>query len=87
MTGTVEYRVYRNGRSKAALPSEAEAYDYLKTSASRHKKADFVIERRETIFNSHDNADDKKRLEELRRPDRDNSIHASIHISDRDIGR
>jgi hypothetical protein len=88
MTGkTVEYRVYRNGKSKAALPSETEAYDYLKTSASRHKKADFVIERRETIFNSQDNADDKKRLEKLRSSERDNSIHASIHADNWDIGK
>jgi len=82
---TVEYRVYRNGKSKAALPTETEAFDYLKRSASRHKKADFVIERREIIFNSFENPDDKKRLETVRI--RDNAIHASIHISDRDIGR
>jgi hypothetical protein len=87
ITGTVEYRVYRNGKSKAALPNEAEAFEYLERSAKRHRKAEFVIERHEIIFNSHDNADDKKRLEELRRAGRDNSIHASIHISDRDIGR
>ena len=87
MTGTIEYRVYRNGKSKAALPNETEAFDYLHRSASRHKKAEFVIERREVIFNSHDIAADKKRLQELRSPERDNSIHASIHSSDRDIGK
>jgi hypothetical protein len=82
----VEYRVYRNGKSKAALPTEAEAFDYLKRSAMRHHKAEFVIERREIIFNSHENAADKKRLIELRKPQHDNSIHASIHESDWDIG-
>jgi hypothetical protein len=87
MTGTVEYRVYRNGKSKAALPNESEAFEYLQRSAKRHRKAEFIIERREVIFNSQDNADDRKRLEKLRISDRDNSIHASIHISDRDIGR
>jgi hypothetical protein len=88
MTGkTVEYRVYRNGKSKAVLPSENEALDYLKRAASHHKKSEFVIERRDVIFNSYENADDKKRLQEFRKPERDNAIHASIHISDRDIGR
>jgi hypothetical protein len=88
MTGkTVEYRVYRNGKSKAALPTEGEAFDYLKRSASRHKKADFVIERREIVFNSFENSDDKKRLDELRRPQIDNSIHASIHSDNWDIGK
>jgi hypothetical protein len=87
MTGTVEYRVYRNGKSKAVLPNEAEAFQYLKRSAAHHKKAEFVIERREVIFNSQDNADDKKRLEKLRISDRDNAIHASIHADNWDIGR
>jgi hypothetical protein len=88
MTGkTVEYRVYRNGKSKAALPNEHEAFEYLKRSAARHRKAEFVIERREVIFNSLDSADDKKRLNELRRPERDNAIHASIHRNNWDIGR
>jgi hypothetical protein len=87
MTGTVEYRVYRNGKSKAALPSEAEAFQYLKRSAAHRRKAEFVIERREIIFNSQDNADDKKRLEKLRSSERDNSIHASIHADNWDIGK
>jgi hypothetical protein len=88
MTGkNIEFRVYRNGKSKAALPSENEALDYLKRSASRHKKAEFVVERREVIFNSYENADDKKRLQEFRKPERDNAIHASIHADNWTIGR
>ena len=48
MTGSsIEYRVYRNAKSKATLPNEAEALEYLERSASRHRKAEFIIERRE----------------------------------------
>jgi hypothetical protein len=87
MTGTVEYRVYRNGKSKAALPNESEAFEYLQRSAKRHRKAEFIIERREVIFNSQDNADDRKRLQQFRKPARDNSIHASIHADNWDVVR
>jgi hypothetical protein len=82
----VQYRIYRNGKSKAVLPSESEAFEYLKQSAQRHLKADFTIERRETVFNSHEDAEDKKRLSQFRRS-RENFIHASIHASDWNIGR
>src|SRR5271154_5142994 len=76
-------KVYRDGKSRAVLPTELEALEYLKKSALRHAESDYVIEKREIIFDSHENAGDKKRLTELRqpqrKPERDNSIHASIH--------
>jgi len=81
----VECRVYRNGKCKAVLPNENEAFEYLKRSALRHKKADFIIERREIIFDSRENLNDKKRLNGFRSPS-DNAIHASIHMQDREIG-
>jgi len=87
----IEFRVYRNGRSKAVLATELEAFEYLKESASRHAKAEYFIEKREIIFDSHENAEDRKRLSELRKPhqkpERSNAIHASIHADNADIGR
>jgi hypothetical protein len=82
-----EYRIYRNGKSKAALPSETEAFEYLKRAAISHKKAEFIIEKREVIFDSHENVQDQKRLNEFRGATQDNVIHASIHPENWDIGR
>lgn len=81
------FRVYRNGKSKAVLPTETEAFEYLKSAVTRHKKAEFIIERMEIVFDSHGKAEDMKKLNEMRTPRRDNAIHASIHEFDRDIGR
>jgi hypothetical protein len=87
----VEFRVYRNGRSKAVLATELEAFEYLKQSAQRHAKAEYFIEKREIIFDSHENAEDRKRLDELRKAqgklERSNAIHASIHADNAGIGR
>ena len=33
----VEYKVYRDGKSRAVLPTELEALEYLKKSALRHE--------------------------------------------------
>jgi hypothetical protein len=85
----VEYKVYRDGKSRAVLPTELEALEYLKKSALRHAESDYVIEKREIIFDSHENAGDRNRLTELRKPqrkpERDNSIHALIHADNADI--
>ena len=70
----VEYRIYRNGKSKAALPNETEAFEYLKRAALRHKMAEFIIERREVIFDSHENSQDRDRLNEIRMPEQDRDI-------------
>ena len=69
-----EYRIYRNGKSKAALPNETEAFEYLKRAALRHKKAEFVIEKREIIFDSHENSQARDRLNEIRMPEQDRDI-------------
>jgi hypothetical protein len=61
----VEYKVYRDGKSRAVLPTELEALEYLKNSALRHAESDYVIEKRKIIFDSHENAGDRKRLTEL----------------------
>jgi hypothetical protein len=82
----LEYCIYQNGKSKAVLPTESEAFEYLKRSALRHPEAEFAIEKRELIFDSFGRAQDKKRLSEFRKPKRDNTIHASIHACDWDIG-
>ena len=87
----VECKVYRDGKSRAVLLTELGALEYLKESALRHATSDYVIEKREILFDSQENAKDKKRLTELRKPQRkparDNSIHASIHADNADIGR
>jgi hypothetical protein len=62
----VEYRIYRNDKTQTVLPSEAEAFYYLKRSALRHNKADIIIEKREIVFDYHENVGDKERLNEFR---------------------
>jgi len=46
-----------------------------------------VVEKAETLFDSSRITEDKKILDGLRSIRRGNEIHASIHISDADIGR
>ena len=84
---SIEFRVFRNGKCKAILPNETDVFEYVKVSAKHHPKSHFFIEKREIIFDSRDNIEDERQLNEYRKPVRDNAIHASIHPSDWDIGK
>jgi hypothetical protein len=69
------------------MPDHTIAFGRPIGAAQRHPKAHFTIEKREIVFDSRENVDDQKRLTEMRKPQRSNAIHASIHASDLDIGR
>jgi hypothetical protein len=80
------YRIYRNEKSIMPFVSEEEAFDYLKKNALRHKKAEFRIEKTETLFDSSKHPKDRKLLKEFRGQQGDNSNRVSSDKADSDIG-
>jgi hypothetical protein len=81
------YHVFNNAALMKSFTSESESFDYLKTQAQHHRTAAFRVEKAVTIFDSATSPEDKKILDGIRSITRDNCIHASIHMSDADIGR
>jgi hypothetical protein len=60
------YSVYRKEQSIKILSSKTEAFDYLKKNALRHKRANFRIEKIETLFDSSRYPKDKNKLNKFR---------------------
>jgi hypothetical protein len=81
------YHVFNDATLVNSFTSESESFEYLKTQARHHRSAEFRVEKAETLFDSSRITEDKKILDGLRSIRRGNEIHASIHISDADIGR
>jgi hypothetical protein len=81
------YHVYKDNVRVESFSTEPLSFNCLKEQAKHHKTAEFRVEKSETIFDSSTSPEDKKMLDGLRSIERDNSIHASIHDSNRNIGR
>jgi len=79
--------VYRDDQLVSAVDRREEAMSLVKAEAKEHRSARLRILRAYVIFDSFANKANKELVELLRGEKKDNAIHASIHLSDKDIGR
>ena len=82
----LQYRVIVDNKITKTFPSEQQALMYVQRTSQRHRKAEFLIEQFEVIFDFQNTPSHKRLLDAFREERWDNSIHASIRSSDRDIG-
>jgi hypothetical protein len=82
----LQYRVIIDNKVTITFPSEQAALMYVQRTSQRHRKAEFIIEQFEIIFDFQKTPSHKRLLDAFREERFDNSIHASIHSGDSDIG-
>ena len=83
---TTAYRIIVDGIVRKTVPSEQEALMYVKRMSQRHRRAEFIIEQFEAIFDFQNIQSHKKLLKAFRDERWDNSIHAGIRTLDSNIG-
>jgi hypothetical protein len=80
------YNVIMNGNSIGAFQYDVDAFVCVKKYALANETAEFTIEKKEVLFNSKEDPNDKASLVRIRSRIRSHNIHCSIHESDRLIG-